>query len=66
MQRRVLAEHSTVARSALSGMQGDMASDAERKAFYESARQQAEEDWSKDKSDSHALTRWGGAFARTR
>lgn len=36
--------------------------DAERKNFYEMARQQAEEQYKQNNQDCAALTRWGGAL----
>lgn len=39
-----------------------MASDSERKDFFERARKQAEEDYNRNSKDAGALTRWGGAL----
>jgi tetratricopeptide (TPR) repeat protein len=39
-----------------------MASDQERKAFYEAAKQQAQDEVERNPNDAHALTRWGGAL----
>ena len=36
--------------------------DVERLLFFEEAREKAEDEWTKDPTDAHALTRWGGSL----
>lgn len=36
--------------------------DLERQIFFERAREEAEQAWEADNTDTSALTRWGGAL----
>jgi tetratricopeptide (TPR) repeat protein len=58
-RERAQRRQATMRRALEAGMGRE---DVERLLFFEDARERAEDEWCKDPSDAHALTRWGGSL----